>query len=38
MKNFDVTVDQFTQNIMNMSTNSAPFAESANDPNDKIGV
>ncbi|XP_015383092.1 zinc finger BED domain-containing protein RICESLEEPER 2-like [Citrus sinensis] len=32
-ENFDVTVDQLTQNIMNMSTNCAPSAKSANNPN-----
>ena len=35
---FDVTVDQLTQNIMNMSTNCAPSTKSANDPNDSVGV
>ncbi|KAK9208688.1 hypothetical protein WN944_001048 [Citrus x changshan-huyou] len=32
-ENFDVIVDQLTHNIMNMSTNCAPSAESANNPN-----
>ncbi|KAL9426901.1 hypothetical protein AB3S75_033641 [Citrus x aurantiifolia] len=36
IENLDVTVDQLTQNIMNMSTNCAPSAESANDPNDSV--
>ncbi|KAH9712218.1 BED-type domain-containing protein [Citrus sinensis] len=36
IENLDVTVDQLTQNIMNMSTNCAPSAESVNGPNDSV--
>ena len=31
-------MDQLGQNIVNMSTNSSSSTESANDPNDNVGV
>ncbi|KAL9460451.1 hypothetical protein AB3S75_003622 [Citrus x aurantiifolia] len=36
IENMDITVDQLTQNIMNMSTNCAASAESANGSNDSV--
>lgn len=36
IENLDITVDQLTQNIMNMSTNCAASAESANGSNDSV--
>ncbi|KAH9722750.1 putative AC transposase [Citrus sinensis] len=36
IENLDVTVNQLTQNIITMSTNCAPSAESVNGPNDNV--
>ncbi|KAK9195172.1 hypothetical protein WN943_003291 [Citrus x changshan-huyou] len=36
IENLDVIVDQLTQNIMTMSTNCVPSAESVNGPNDSV--